>query len=87
MIAKLGQCLRGCDADTGWNTDPLQYAMSDLAAEFGEIIDTGHTGETFVYRIDFNRRYTTGDGFHHPTGQVSIEFVVAGKGFQTTLRN
>ena len=49
MIAKLGQCLGRSNADAGGYANPLQDTLSDLAAEFGEVFDAIHTGETFVY--------------------------------------
>ena len=67
-------------ADTAGDTGPLPGDLPPFTSQRFQIGNTASIHKTLVDAVHLKRRDKSGDGLHHPVGNIGIETVIAGGG-------
>ena len=79
MVGEFRQSLARPKTDATSDTGPLPDDLPPLAPQRFQIGKTAGIDETLVNAVHLKRRGKSGDGLHHPVGNIGIETVVTGK--------
>ena len=79
MVGEFRQSLARPKTNTAGDTGPLPDDLSPLAPQSFQTRKTAGIDKTLVNAVHLKRRGKSGDGLHHPVGNIGIEPIITGK--------
>ena len=83
MVGEFRQGLARPETDATSDAGPLPDDLPPLTSQRFQIGKTAGIDKTLVNAVHLKRRGKSGDGLHHPVGNIGIETVVTGKDCNT----